>query len=100
MKRDGEQGYALLMVLIAVALVSILLGVMESGAHEEAKIAIGLRDQAEAQAAADGGVWQAAWQSLPGHDTTWPADTRTRDITVGDAKVVVSVEDLADRVEP
>ena len=87
------------MVLIAVALVSILLGVMESGAHEEAKIAIGLRDQAEAQAAADGGVWQAVWQSLPGRDTTWPADTKSRDITVGDAKVVVSIEDLADRVD-
>jgi general secretion pathway protein K len=97
--RDGEQGYALLMVLIAVGLIAILLGEIESGAHTEAKIATGLRDQAQAQAAADGAIWQAAWQVLPGRDASWPADASGHEITVGDAAVEVSAEDLGGRVD-
>jgi len=97
--KTGEQGYALLTVLIAVALVSVLLGVMESGAREEAKIAMGLRDQAQAQATADGAVWQAAWQALPGHEKILKAGNRNQEIVVGTAQVFITAENLADRVD-
>ena len=97
-KGTREGGYALLMVLISLALVSVLLGQMESGAHGAAKLAGGLRDRAQAQAAADGAVWQGLWQSLPGRDESWPADTSTRVVSVGGAKVAIAVEDLGDRV--
>ena len=97
--RPHENGYALLMVLIAVGLVAIMLGLLESRAREEAETAIGLRDQAQAQAAVDGAIWQAVWQALPGHAPGWPADKSTHEITEGDAKVLVSVEDLAGRLD-
>jgi len=95
---DRERGYALLMVLVAVGLVAILLAQMEAGARGAAKIAGGLHDRAEAQAVADGAVWQALWQVIPGRDGSWPADTRIHPLTIGGQKVEVSIEDLADRV--
>jgi len=95
---DRERGYALLMVLVAVGLVAILLAQMEAGARGAAKIAGGLHDRAEAQAVADGAVWQALWQVIPGRDGSWPADTRIHPLTIGGQKVGVSIEDLADRV--
>ena len=96
---NRERGYALLMVLIALGLVAILLGVLESGAREDARTAIGLRDQAEAQAAADGAIWTALWQVIPAHTSAWTADTSPHDLMIGGASVRVAAEDLADRVD-
>jgi len=100
-RRQGgrDDGYALLMVLIALGLTAILLGEIESGAREQVVSAAGLRDQAAAQAAADGAVWTALWQVLPGRNDSWAADASPHDLVIGGAKVAVSAEDLADRVD-
>ncbi len=94
-----EQGYALLMVLIAVGLVAILLGQIENDAGTAARTAGDLRDQAQAQQTADGAIWHMLYAVLPGQSSSWAADGGVHQVSAGGVNVAVSAEDLADRLD-
>jgi general secretion pathway protein K len=66
----------------------------------ELRIAGNLAVNAEADAAADGAVYQAIFHLSPGSAERWPLDGREHDIAVGDSRVGIRVEDEAARINP
>lgn len=98
--RNGERGFALLIVLWAVALLALIGTRLTAGGRTEAQLASNLRAAAVAEAAADGAVHEAAFHLLDAPDRRWPADDQPRALRVGAVPVVVRVRDEAGRINP
>jgi general secretion pathway protein K len=73
---DGDGGFALLIVLWTLILLSFLVSVITVSADQQLRTVQALRRATQLQAAADGTVWEGAFHALdrsPGH---WAADGR------------------------
>jgi general secretion pathway protein K len=93
----GQRGFALMVVLLAVGLLSLLtLGLLADGRSALAT-ARALRDATAADAAAQGAIDQAIFQLRRG---AWEADGRTRMFRIGQAAVAVTARDEYGRINP
>ena len=71
---EGERGFALLLVLWTLVLLSLIVTGMVSAGRVEAQLASNLRAAAVAEAAADGAVHQGLALSVPAFDYLHPDD--------------------------
>lgn len=94
-----EAGFALLIVLWSVVLLALLVTGIAASGRTDTQLAANLRDAAQAEAAADGAVHQAAFQLLD-PARPWAADGAPRTIAVPGAAVTLRIEDQAAKVNP
>jgi general secretion pathway protein K len=100
-RRRGHTGFALLIVLWTLAIVSLIalhLGVTGRG---EVRLAGNLLANAQAAAAADGGVYRAIFalsEPVPGR--RWPTGGPPQRIDIGTIRVTIRLEDEARKINP
>ena len=99
-RRPDQRGFALIIVLTALALLSLLVGAVAIGGRGAARLAANLRGAAAAEAAADGAVAQAAFHLLAAGPAHWPADGAWRRVTVAGLPVALRVTSEAGKVNP
>lgn len=93
-----ERGFALLIVLFALAMLALLGSTMLATARQDAQIARNLREAAVLRAAAHGALQQAIFRLLDQSTRRWAADDIPRAIRIGDSLVIVRVENERDKV--
>ncbi len=87
-----SRGFALLIVLWALALAALIAAQVTALGRRETLIAANLRDAAAAEAAADGAVEQAIFR-LMRNEAGWDADGAPHAVLVGQIRVTVVVTD-------
>ncbi len=93
----ADRGFALLIVLWTLGLLSLLGAQLTGAARSQTRQAANLRANAVAEAAADGAAQEAVLRLLR-HE--WTADDRVHAVRLGGALVRVRVENLAGRINP
>lgn len=98
-KRAGaEQGFALLIVLWTLSLLSFLVSQMTAAARTEAWIAVNLRRDIVRETDVDGAIHVAAFHLLDRADTSWAVDGMVHEIAVPGGRIAVRVTDEANKV--
>src|SRR5690348_10297036 len=96
-----EQGFALLIVLWVLVLISFVTAQITAAARTELRIASNLMTNAVAEAAADGAVYQAIFNlSDPRPERRWALDRAAHEIDIGRSRVTVTLEDEDALVNP
>lgn len=96
-----EQGFALLIVLWVLVLISFVTAQITAAARTELRIAGNLAANAVGQAAADGAVYQAIFNlSDPRPERRWALDRAPHEIDIGRSRVTVTLEDEDALVNP
>ena len=95
---DGRQpttdkGFALLLVLWSMALLSLLAAQVTGAGRAETRLAAALRQGAQLQAAADGATYETVWHMLDGGGDYWPPGAMTRAVDEPTGPVSVTVVD-------
>jgi general secretion pathway protein K len=99
--RRGSGGFALLIVLWTLVLIAFIVAHLTASGRTEIQIARNLVANAVADAAANGAISAAIFnQSDPNPDQRWPLDGQARELTIGNTRVIVQLEDEADRINP
>ena len=93
-----EQGFALLIVLLAVALLALLVTQMVPAARTEAQIAGNLRSDLVQESTADGAVYAAAFHLLDRSDKHWDADDMVHRLRLPDGTITVRITDEANKI--
>lgn len=94
-------GFALLIVLWTLVLITFLVLHVTASGRTETRIASNLQSNAVAAAAADGGISAAIFnQTSPQPEERWPVLGPPHQMTVGDCRVVVRIENEAARINP
>ena len=96
---DRSSGFALLIVLWSVVLLSLLATNITAFGRTDAQLAANVRAAAQAEAAADGGVHSAAFHLLDSANP-WIADGREYIIEVSGVKVVITLTSEGGKVNP
>jgi general secretion pathway protein K len=94
-----DRGFALLIVLWSMVLLSLLFSRLVSAGRSEAEIAFNLRRAAQLQAQADGLLNNVIF-GLLGGPGGWAADGRPHPVRLGSGVAAVSVVNLAGRINP
>ena len=97
--RGDDRGFALLIVLWAVVLLTLLATQLTAAGRTELQLAANLRSAAAAETAADGAVYEAVYHLLDPADT-WAADGADRALRVPGARAVLRIEDEAGKINP
>ncbi len=95
-----QRGFALLIVLWTLVLLSLLLTQLTSAGRGEAQIALNLRRDAAAELAADGAVQAAMFHLLDGSNQRWTADGTERRLAVPHGTATLLLRDQAGKVNP
>jgi general secretion pathway protein K len=99
--RRESRGFALIIVLWAFVLISLIVIHLTATGRTELRISGNLAANAAAQAAADGAIYQAIFNLLdPQQDERWPLDGSTHELQVADSRVTVRLDDEAARINP
>jgi general secretion pathway protein K len=93
-----ERGFALLIVLWTLALLSFLVTLFAAAARTEARIAFNLRSAMVPEWNADGAIYTAAFRLLDRSDKHWDADGTVHELAVPGGRVVVRVTDEANKI--
>ena len=99
MPKDGERGFALLIVLWSVVLLTLLATGLTTTGRTEVQLAANLRAAAMAEAAADGAIYAAAFHLLD-PATPWAADGRPRVVDLDGGHVTLCIGNEAGKVNP
>ena len=94
-----EGGFALLIVLWAMVLLTLLVTQLTAAGRTELQLAANLRGAAMAEAAADGAIHAAVFHLLDPSDP-WLADGADRALRVPGGQAVVRIEDEAGKINP
>jgi general secretion pathway protein K len=94
-----DRGFALLIVLWSMVLLSLLFSRLVSAGRSEAEIAFNLRRAAQLQAQADGLLYNVIF-GLLGGPGGWAADGRPHQVRLAHGAAAVSVVNLAGRINP
>ena len=98
-RRSG--GFALLIVLWTLVLIAFIVAHLTASGRTEIQIARNLVANAVADAAANGAISAAIFNQLdPNADQRWPLNGEAHQLTVGNTRVTVRLEDEADRINP
>jgi general secretion pathway protein K len=92
-----QRGFALIVVLWTMTLLSFVVAQFTASGRTEAQIATNSRGIAAAQAAADGAVQQAILRLLQG---SWQPDGSAQQILVGGVPVTVWIENQSHKLNP
>lgn len=95
--RRRERGFALLIVLWTLPLVTLIGTQLTAAGRFETRLAANLRSSARAEAVADGAVREAMFRLSSG---SWAADGTARAIRIGGGVAVVRAVDHAGRIDP
>ena len=95
--RSSQRGFALLLVLVSLAGLSLVTARLISDGRGALAVARALRDAGQAEAAADGAVQQAVFQLRRG---TWAADGHLHAAWIGRATVSITMIDERGRINP
>lgn len=101
----GERGFALLLVLWTLVLLTLIVSSLVAGGRGEVRLAANLRAAAEAEAIADGAVHEAIFRLLDPSDAGWRADrpgnaTAIREVAIAGGRATMRIEDHAGLVNP
>lgn len=99
MRQPRDRGFALLIVLWSLVLVSLILSEVLASGRSATALALTARDTAVGRAAADGAIAAAVFHLL-NHDSGWSADGSVQLLTIGASTVTVDVRNLATRINP
>ncbi len=94
------RGFALLIVLWSVVLLSLLATGITSAGRTEVQLASNIRRAAAAQAAADAGVAAAVFHATDAPGQAWPADGRPHQMPFGAYTVTIRIADEDRKVNP
>lgn len=95
----NDRGFALLIVLWAMVLLTLLVTQLAAAGRTELQLAANLRGAAAAEAAADGAVYAAVFHLLDPSEP-WLADGVDRVLRVPGGQAVVRIADEAGKVNP
>ena len=95
----NDEGFALLIVLWAMVLLTLLVTQLTAAGRTELQLAANLRSAAAAEAAADGAVNAAVFHLLDPADP-WLADGVDRPLRVPGGRAVVRIDDEAGKINP
>lgn len=98
-KAAEDKGFALLIVLWAVVLLTFLVTQLTAAGRTELQLATNLRSAATAEAAADGAVHEAVFHLLDPSDP-WGADGTERVLRVAGGRALLRIEDEAGKINP
>jgi general secretion pathway protein K len=99
--RQQSDGFALIIVLWTLVLISFLVAQITARARTEIRIASNLVANGVASAAADGAIYEAVFNlSAPRPEQRWPVDGMARDIIIGGSWVTLRLEDEAWWINP
>ncbi len=96
----NPRGFALLIVLWSVVLLSLLATGLTAAGRSDLQLAGNLRRAAAAEAAADGGVAAAVFHAGDSPGRAWPADGQPREQRIGGYRVTIRVLDEGGKVNP
>ncbi|WP_158240748.1 general secretion pathway protein GspK [Telmatospirillum siberiense] len=96
----SSAGFALLLVLWTLVLLSLVVTHIITAGRGEARIASNLRANAAAEARADGAVYEALFRLVDSSDARWRADGAPRTLAFKDAVATVRVTPLTGKVNP
>jgi general secretion pathway protein K len=96
-RRRAERGFALLIVLWTLVLLTLITSGLTASGRGEVKLAGNLRDAAVAEAAADGAVQETIFHLVAGQ---WAPGPGLHEVRVGNAVVIVRVEDELGLINP
>lgn len=97
-RRQG--GFALLLVLWALVLITLLATQVGAAGCSEATLALNLRRAAAVQAATDGAIEATAFHLLDAPAARWAADGTPHELRLPGAAVTLRVTDEAGKVDP
>jgi general secretion pathway protein K len=100
MRAPRRGGFALLIVLWSMVLLSLLFSRLVSAGRSEAEIAFNLRAAAQRQAQADGILYSVIFGLLGPPAGHWPADGAVHRMRLPMAAATVSIENLDGRINP
>src|SRR5437588_1808689 len=96
-----SRGFALIVVLWAFVLISLIVTHLTASGRTELRIAGNLAANAAAQAAADGAIYRAIFNVLdPRQDEHWDLDGGMHELQIADTRVALRLENEAARVNP
>ncbi|SRR6266851_521022 len=99
--RGESRGFALIIVLWAFVLISLIVVHLTVSGRTELRITGNLAANAAAQAAADGAIYQAIFNLLdPQQDERWTLDGSTHELHVANSRVTLRLYDEAARINP
>jgi len=99
--RRRSSGFALIIVLWTLVLIAFIVTHLTATGRTEIRIASNLVANAVAQAAAEGAIFEAIFnQSDPQQDQRWPVDGKARELTIGNSRVTLRLEDEAWWINP
>jgi general secretion pathway protein K len=99
MQRDGESGFALLIVLWTMVLLALLASQVTGAGRAETKLAAAMRISAQLQEAADGAVYETIWHLMDGDGDAWVPGDALRVLNEPGAKVTVRIEDERGKID-
>jgi general secretion pathway protein K len=99
-RRKGGRGFALLIVLWALVLLSLVFTQIVAAGRSQTNLAANLRAAAVVRTEADGMLYQAIFHVLDPSPAGWPADGATRTVRLAGASAAITVVDLAGRINP
>src|SRR5580700_2001990 len=95
-KAGSDAGFALIITLWTLLFIALVVALLTTSGRTEIRIARNLVVNAEAAAAADGGVYQAIFNLIEPHQgARWSLDGRNYRITLGNCIVSIRLEDEA-----
>jgi general secretion pathway protein K len=94
-------GFALIIVLWTLVLIAFVVAQLTSSGRTEIRIAGNLVADAVAEAADDGAIFAALFNLAdPNPAQRWPIDGTVHELTIGNSRVIVRLEDEAGRINP
>ena len=88
-----ERGFALLIVLWSLVLLSLLAAQVTSAGRAEARLAAALRSAAQMQEAANGAVQETIWHMMDGAGEVWPKGAGVYQLLEDGIPVLVQITD-------
>src|SRR5215468_3967529 len=96
-----NDGFALIIVLWTLVLIAFIVAHVTANGRTEVRIANNMVANAEAQAAADGAIYEAIFNlSDPQPEQRWPVDGNARELPIGHSRVTLRLEDEAWWINP
>jgi general secretion pathway protein K len=96
-----SRGFALIIVLWTLVLIAFIVAQLTSSGRTEIRIADNLVADAVAEAADDGAIFAALFNlANPDPAQRWPLDGTIHELTIGNSRVMVRLEDEAGRINP
>lgn len=98
--QTGQRGFALLIVLWAMVMLSFVATRITASGHGAVQVAANLRNAAVVEAAADGAVQEAIFRMLDSSEARWRPDGRPRTLPMPRGEILLRLDDQAGKVNP